>query len=159
MVADTPVKQDEEIVQTETHEPFVKHPERLTRTVVHGYREPGRPLGYIHRIDHTVFVDGIARNVPKETAKAWITGQRPEGSTKPYAVDGRASYSQIDVAIFDNDVTEAEIMKALHIEPMSTTKFAQLLKAYSAKDLARELGPVKTAELIESLREANKENQ
>jgi len=139
----------EEVVE-EAAKPLKK--ETGLRTVLHGYGrlEPFK----VHYIDRIKFIGGVAHNVPKETAECWLNGTRPEGTTKPYAVDGKSSYSSVGVIVLDNDATEADYIKASGITPMPASKIAGLLKAYSAKELVEAMGAEEAVKLSEALKKA-----
>lgn len=133
----------------------VKHPERLYRTVLFGY---GKPVSKIQRIDYTVFENGVARNVHRDTVQCWLDGTRPKGTKRPYAMDGEVAYSSVDIIVLDDDATEADIARitgVVHGVHIPISKVAALLKTYSAKDLVAALGKETTDELINSLKKAN----
>lgn len=141
------VEEKQEVAQ----KPVVEVKSRLV-TVLWGYGKERHD--HVHKLDHTVFVGGVARNVPRTIAEAWKNGLRPEGTTKPYAMDGKESYTPagLDVIILENDATEADFVRATGYKPMQASKFAALLRAYPASEIVEALGTERATQLANELR-------
>jgi hypothetical protein len=111
-------------------------------TVLHGW-------GKVHpeaknRIDKTLFIGGVARDVRYETAKHWINRTRPDGKNDQVV-------GAVHVHVLPEDATEPDFIKATGIQPVAMDQFIMQLAGADLDALINEIGIEKARRLIDSL--------
>jgi hypothetical protein len=96
-------------------------------------------------VDKTLFIEGVARNVPYAIVKHWLKGTRPDGKYEQV-------YGKVKIqAVLSNDATERDFCEATGITPMPADKFAAMLTGIDLDALAAQLGVEKLKTLIAGL--------
>ncbi len=101
-------------------------------TVLHGYGRLAPQA--VHWIDTTKFIGGVARNVPRSLAQKWQEGRTVR-----------------NIIILPNDTEDIDFAREAHVAVSTPAQTAASIRAMDVAQLAHELGPEKTKELVKLL--------
>jgi len=111
-------------------------------TVLHGWGKDHPEQR--HYVDKTLFIGGVARDVPYAIAKHWVKNTRPDGKIEQ--VVGR-----VHVHILPDDSVEKDFVKATGIEPVPMDQFLTQLAGVDLDALINQIGVEKARSLIASI--------
>lgn len=102
------------------------------------------------------FVGGVAKDVPFSTVKHWVKGTRQTETEDGRILTKRAYFRVNFLHAFPSSSTAVDWAKYAPIE-INPTNVAAMLQAADIAKIVEQLGPERTARLIEQLRNAQRE--
>lgn len=134
--------------QSQVHGEF-KDDDLVTCTYMYGQVSPNQVV----YLGHVKFVGGVSRDVPFDTVKHWVKGTRAV-ETEDGRILTKRSYFRVNyLHAFPNDSTPVDWAKWAPIE-INPTNVAAMLQAADIDKIVAQLGPERTAALIEKLKDA-----